>query len=143
MKFECQDSCKGKCCSSSWNQGWGFVFLTKGDIAKLSKYLNKAVSEFADYGQFRFTRFSAGPTAQWFLKTNLGTCRFFKNGKCGVYEARPTQCRTFPFWPEYMKPQSWEKLKSICPGIGEGKDFGPQAFFEQLNADKELCNLNK
>lgn len=43
---------------------------------------------------------------------------------CGVYEARPTQCRTWPFWPEIIRSRgSWEatKRRTPCPGMGEGK----------------------
>ena len=44
-------------------------------------------------------------------------CIFFdrnKNG-CSVYEARPLQCRTFPFW-DYFRHRI-DELKSECPGI--------------------------
>lgn len=141
MKFQCQESCKGKCCSASWHKGWGFVFLTKEDTTRLSRHLHQPITTFAEFGQFEFTRFSPTKINAWYLKMNAGTCQYFQDGKCGVYEARPTQCRTFPFWPEYITKM--EKLKEICPGIGVGEEHGPDAFFEQLNADKSLCNPSK
>ena len=44
-------------------------------------------------------------------------CVFFDFEKkgCKIYEARPTQCRTFPFW-EYFK-NNQEELEAECPGI--------------------------
>ena len=44
-------------------------------------------------------------------------CIFFdrEKGGCSVYEARPKQCRTFPFW-DYFKHRV-DELKRECPGI--------------------------
>ncbi|MBW2259743.1 MAG: YkgJ family cysteine cluster protein [Deltaproteobacteria bacterium] len=43
-------------------------------------------------------------------------CLFFdeKNRRCSIYDVRPTQCRTFPFW-EYFRDNPDEILKE-CPG---------------------------
>jgi Fe-S-cluster containining protein len=41
--------------------------------------------------------------------------------KCGIYDARPLQCRTFPFWPEILKDRLlWEKYAVSCPGMNQG-----------------------
>ena len=43
---------------------------------------------------------------------------------CRLYEARPTQCRTWPFWPENLETEeAWKttKLLTPCPGMGSGK----------------------
>lgn len=42
---------------------------------------------------------------------------------CGVYGARPTQCRTWPFWSEMLESErAWEAAKRVtpCPGMGNG-----------------------
>ena len=40
---------------------------------------------------------------------------------CSLYEDRPTQCRTFPFWPEHMgSRRSWNLLGKTCEGVGRG-----------------------
>ena len=39
-----------------------------------------------------------------------GACVFLEKetNHCQIYEARPTQCRTYPFWPSIMKaPDAW------------------------------------
>ena len=52
-----------------------------------------------------------------------GDCVFFDKG-CSVYPARPTQCRTFPFWRSNLKSErAWDELADECPGIGQGKLF--------------------
>ena len=43
---------------------------------------------------------------------------------CGLYSARPSQCRTWPFWPENLEsPETWEMVKATtpCPGMDQGK----------------------
>jgi Fe-S-cluster containining protein len=50
-------------------------------------------------------------------------CIFWDDG-CTVYEARPTQCRTFPFWPENLETEgAWEAVSRQCPGVGQGKHY--------------------
>ena len=45
-------------------------------------------------------------------------CIFWENG-CIVYENRPIQCRSFPFWESSLRSaESWKALS--CPGIGSG-----------------------
>ena len=34
---------------------------------------------------------------------------------------KPTQCRTFPFWPELVENRKeWNSASRFCPGIGKG-----------------------
>ena len=43
---------------------------------------------------------------------------------CGLYEARPTQCRTWPFWAENLTTRAaWEaaKRRAPCPGMDTGR----------------------
>lgn len=40
---------------------------------------------------------------------------------CRLYEARPTQCRTWPFWPENLESrETWDEAGLDCPGIDQG-----------------------
>ncbi len=40
---------------------------------------------------------------------------------CSVYQARPTQCRTWPFWPEVLRSSAaWERAARSCQGMAEG-----------------------
>ncbi len=140
MNFQCQESCGGKCCNANWDNSAGFVFLTWRDRKKLVNFLGKKLEEFASFGQFTFTRFLNKPSYQWYLKGAEKSCPFLKEGKCSVYEARPTQCRTFPFWPELMTEAPWKALKEFCPGIDKGEPTTHFLLSEQIKADKELKN---
>jgi Fe-S-cluster containining protein len=41
--------------------------------------------------------------------------------RCGIYESRPSQCRTFPFWPEVLRSRlSWDHFAKSCPGMNQG-----------------------
>jgi Fe-S-cluster containining protein len=53
-------------------------------------------------------------------KANLD-CIFWQNGGCSIYEARPLQCRSFPFWSSCLSsPAEWEHQAAQCPGMGQG-----------------------
>ena len=55
------------------------------------------------------------------LSKNNYACAFFDVDKkqCSIYEARPSQCRSFPFW-EYFK-HNVDELKQECPAIKSNK----------------------
>ena len=66
-----------------------------------------------------------------------GECIFLKNKKCDVYKARPTQCRTWPFWPDNMKSKIWNKeIINFCPGIGKGKIISKKKIDKLLTNDE-------
>lgn len=50
---------------------------------------------------------------------------------CSLYEARPSQCRTWPFWSEILKSrESWARAKcnTPCPGMDEGQLIPAEAI---------------
>lgn len=146
LKFECQSSCPGKCCKVPKGKNL-FVFLTLRDRMMLSWFLKKPVNKFASQGLFTSTRFTNKPSRQWFL--NFGknqACPFLKSGKCSVYKARPTQCRTWPYWSELVNEKTWELLKEDCPGIGKDgtpDDIAEQKLRTQVAADAIYANQNR
>ncbi len=63
-----------------------------------------------------------------------------KEGKCSVYPVRPTQCRTYPFWPEILiSEDKWNKEGVRCEGINQGDVIEIDDIEEQkqrsINAD--------
>ena len=45
---------------------------------------------------------------------------------CRVYEARPSQCRTWPFWDGNLRsPAHWQRASRTCPGINKGTHYTP------------------
>ncbi|HEY0009841.1 MAG TPA: YkgJ family cysteine cluster protein, partial [Tepidisphaeraceae bacterium] len=43
---------------------------------------------------------------------------------CSVYDVRPLQCRTWPFWDGLLESrEAWESAKDRCPGIDRGRKY--------------------
>ncbi len=114
IRFECQGS--GKCCTSRGT--YGFVYLTEQDRNRFAKFFNLTVDEF-------ITKHCNTKNGWVFLKddpSKNGDCVYLEGNRCTTYEARPEQCRTWPFWPENMNPKTWSKdIEGYCPGVGKGK----------------------
>jgi Fe-S-cluster containining protein len=57
-----------------------------------------------------------------------GRCVLFESGLgCRAYEARPRQCRTWPFWARIVATSAaWEREAADCPGMGTGDVIGPE-----------------
>ena len=56
---------------------------------------------------------------------------------CGLYDTRPTQCRTWPFWEENLaSPQAWDdaRRRTPCPGMGHGPLVTVDEIVERLEA---------
>jgi len=59
---------------------------------------------------------------------------FFHNESrtCQVYEARPRQCRTWPFWNSNLaSPAAWRQTAEQCPGCNRGKLVALEKIEEQ------------
>lgn len=74
----------------------------------------------------------------WKLKNGpTEACQFLQNKRCSVYAARPMQCRTWPFWPETMKPKAWTgEVAKFCPGVGKGKIWSAAEVEDQLGQQR-------
>ena len=106
LRFKCTGC--GGCCTG----GPGFVWLTDEDIDTLSRKLGLTREAFIR----RHTRDVGGRLS--LLEHPNYDCIFLEGKSCTVYEARPKQCRTFPFWPMIMKSEKeWQRASKTCEGI--------------------------
>ncbi len=131
LRFECQGS--GKCCTSHGE--FGFVFLTIDDRRRFAKHLKLSTAEFTK----KYCEYNEEQEA-WHLieRKDNPDCLFLKNKQCSVYEARPTQCRTWPFWPEVMNAKSWKsEVASFCPGVGKGRIWDKEEIEKIMIEDSE------
>lgn len=129
VRFQCQGS--GKCCTSHGE--FGFVFLTPEDRRRIAQHLGISTAEFT-------RKHCARRNGAFHLKEDLERpdCEFLKGKSCGIYEARPTQCRTWPFWPEVMNAKAWKKeVVSFCPGVGKGPIIPAKKIQQQINEQKQ------
>lgn len=130
VRFECQGS--GKCCVSRGQ--YGFVYMNLADRKRMAKVVGLSTTAFAK-------QHCSQTDGVWHLKedTANGDCRFLEGGnRCGVYEGRPEQCRTWPFWPEVMNAKTWKKeVAAFCPGIGKGKLHSAKEIAETMERQSQ------
>ena len=92
----------------------GSVWITTAEVLKLANHLGLSFTQTVHtYLHKDKHRFCINDTT-----SALGThCAFFDPTikQCSIYEVRPEQCITFPFWSEYQ--EQYEGTILICPGI--------------------------
>ena len=119
LRFSC--TLCGNCCSGPE----GYVLLTSTEIDALAARLRLSRQDFLD----QYTHMTGEGRSLKEKTSAFGRdCIFLDREKvpgkavCGVYEDRPTQCRTWPFWPSVIKSKStWERAKRVCPGMDKGQ----------------------
>ncbi len=103
--------CKGNCCIGES----GYIWISMQEIQELSKYLHITLDELkTKYLRKIGYKYSLNEIV---IEKNNFACIFFDLVKrqCSIYEVRPIQCRTFPFW-EYFQNNEEEVYKE-CPAI--------------------------
>jgi Fe-S-cluster containining protein len=109
VRFTCQPGCTN-CCNME-----GFVYLSEDDLKRAAKFTGMSAKAFEKKYVYRTRhqmRFRKPPEKQ---------CTFLQEHGCSIHPAKPTQCRTFPFWPEIVERKTtWNKTARYCPGIGKG-----------------------
>jgi hypothetical protein len=122
LRFECTGC--GDCCTGAP----GYVWVGAAEIATLANHVGLSVAEFEE----RFVRRVGARKS--LIEFDNGDCVFFDNQtrKCKVYEARPQQCRTWPFWDSNLRtPKAWQQTCEVCPGSGQGKLYTVQEVLAQ------------
>jgi len=94
----------------------------------ISHYLQISLEQFVQ----KYVR-KVGDRWSFLEKKENFSCIFLEDKKCRIYPVRPKQCLTFPWWGKNLESsESWEKLKSFCPGI---RDDAPLISFEEIQKD--------
>lgn len=116
LHFECLQC--GVCCSGPES---GYIWVTKPEVQLIADYLKITTAEL---------------TKKYLKRRGLRTtiieqplsrdCIFLQNTKglkrCAIYPVRPSQCRTWPFWPDNLTgPEAWNFAAGKCPGVNRGK----------------------
>jgi Fe-S-cluster containining protein len=70
-------------------------------------------------------------------------CIFWKETQgCSIYENRPVQCRTYPFWITFLEDEAdWKNEAANCPGIGKGRIVGMSEIEERIAERQEESML--
>jgi Fe-S-cluster containining protein len=112
LRFECTQC--GDCCTGAP----GFVWVNQEEIDALAAKVGVSVDEF----EKKYVRKVSGRRS--LVEFPNGDCVFFDTEKrnCSVYEARPRQCRTWPWWNSNLESEeAWRETCEVCPGSGRGK----------------------
>ena len=116
LHFQCQ-AC-GNCCSGPEE---GVIWITKPEIEKLAEHLKITPAELRK----KYLR-KIGLYISIKEEPKTKDCIFLtKSGGsagCTIYNFRPTQCRTWPFWSSNLhSPDDWNVAAQKCPGINKGR----------------------
>ncbi len=111
LRFGCTQC--GACCSGDP----GAVWVNDAEIEALAARLELTSQAFSS----RYVRqLGDGRSLTEF---DNGDCVFFDPATrgCRVYESRPMQCRTWPFWRSNLRHEkTWQDTAAVCPGSGQG-----------------------
>lgn len=113
LAFECTQC--GDCCTGAP----GYVWVGQDEIVRLAGGLNMTVESFGtQYLRYARNRLSL-------IEKPNGDCVFWDSTTgCRVYEHRPDQCRSWPFWNANLESKSgWNAVSEHCPGCNQGKQW--------------------
>ena len=111
LQFNCTQC--GNCCRT--HDEYAFVYLAEADVKALSEHLGMDRAAF-------LARYCQEEEGWITLRIDEPACPFLGEGNgCEVYEARPKQCRSWPFWVDNLDRATWEgPVTQCCPGVGNG-----------------------
>jgi Fe-S-cluster containining protein len=122
LAFECTQC--GQCCSGEP----GYVWVNAEEVTAMAEEMSMTVEDF----EAKFTR-KVG-RGRSLNEYDNGDCILLDRDtrKCSVYQARPIQCRTWPFWDSTLdKKKSWKETCEVCPGAGKGRVYTLDQIEEQ------------
>jgi len=128
LRFKCTQC--GDCCTGAP----GYVWVNKEEIAALAAEVGEDVDAFED---LYVRKVGIRRSLKEFPN---GDCVFFDNEKriCTVYNSRPRQCRTWPFWDSNLRtPEAWEATCEVCPGSGKGRLYQ----IEQIETQRKIVRV--
>lgn len=123
LRFGC--TLCGNCCSGPP----GYVLFTEAEGRAIAARLGLSEATFLE----RYTEDTHHGRSIIDIETPKGfDCVFLDRttvpGKavCSIYEDRPKQCKTWPFWKSLLKSRdSWVRAKATCPGLDTGRHYTP------------------
>lgn len=129
LAFECQNC--GACCA----EAPGYVWVEDNDLKRMAAKLGISQEEF----ERRYTRIHKGRTCLRERADYDCVMLHREDRTCLVYEERPVQCRTWPWWKENLQDRdSWEACKSSCPGIGKGRIHSAKYIYQRMTEDWDI-----
>ena len=143
LTFTCSQC--GNCCTGAA----GYVWISDEEIGRLARHLKMTAAAVIE-------KFCRRIGQRYSLKENrtpqgMYDCVFLKETKtrggngvagvkrvCSIYEVRPLQCRTWPFWDGVLASrENWDEAGKRCHGINHGSRKFARAEIETLRAAED------
>lgn len=117
----------GQCCGG--DPETHYIELLAGEAERIRRYLQLSAARFQRKHLVSIEDIGTGIRIN-----NDGRCSLLSAGnRCLVYEVRPLQCSSYPFWPEVMQSKAaWLAEGSRCEGINQGEAVSPCHIETQL-----------
>jgi Fe-S-cluster containining protein len=129
LRFTC------KRCSLCCTRDSGYVFLTEHDLELLVSELKMKREEFLQV-YCRWVRLDRGTELLSLREKANNDCYFWKDG-CTMYAARPLQCRSYPFWKNFLCGKDvWDAALAECPGANSG-ELHSKEYIENCIANED------
>lgn len=128
LRFKCTEC--GQCCTGAP----GYTWVSDNEIIAIANHLGLTLDEFGK----KYLRMVNGNYALLERPTTYD-CVFLKDKKCQIYQLRPKQCRTFPWWARNLSSaEEWQEVAQYCEGISIDAPVVPfEIIQEQLAKDLE------
>ena len=120
----------GNCCKSHGE--YSHVYLREEEAKAIAEHLDMELGDFAA----AHLQIQDG----WLLLRQGDTqCPFLgEDARCGIYEVRPVQCRTWPFWTINLEQRTWrEEVTPVCPGSRDGRLHDADTIERIANATED------
>ncbi|MDY6912845.1 MAG: YkgJ family cysteine cluster protein [Planctomycetota bacterium] len=132
LAFECVQC--GRCCAGPEE---GYVWVTAEQIEAIARQLSIGADEMK-------RRYLRRVGRRWSLLEQPGSrdCIFLTDDnegwrRCRIYDVRPAQCRTWPFWPANLAgPKAWASAGRRCKGINRGRLYSLEEIETRRDATR-------
>ena len=128
--FECAKC--GRCCSGP---GEGYIWVTNTEAAMIARHLGISEkdlrSRYLKRVGWRMSIIEEAATKDCIFLRDIDGAR-----TCAIYEVRPNQCRTWPFWKQNLQSaDAWHSAAERCRGMNQGRHYTPDEI-ERLSKRK-------
>lgn len=136
LRFACARC--GNCCAGKGS----VVVVTEREVEALARAAGLSPAEF----RVRHTRESMGDTV--LLDRDDGSCEWLERRAdgttaCSVQQAKPDQCRSYPFWPRILRSRAaWKAEAAKCRGIGGGAVVSAEEIGRVSGAEETRAALD-
>lgn len=133
LRFECTGC--GQCCTGAP----GYIWVNQEEIQQIADFLKLSIEEFSR----RYLRHVKGRLSLLEMPKTYD-CVFLKDKKCQIYPVRPTQCRTYPWWPQNLKSEKeWKEAARYCEGIRPDAPLVPLETIEEQRVIQEKASQHE